>query len=269
MNFHRTLSVSALLFLGLLFGSFWLLSAASVWAADMTLRVMVQDSRPKYFVLKEGEAKLARIGLCGEIYAQLKQRLSSKGVVVDIPPFSTPIKRIMQMVDSGRADAFCGAGRNAQREKRFIYSSRPVYQVSNVVMTHKDNLENPKTFDDLMKTKLTVGALFGTSSARYLKSRIGDKVMDQIYSLDNALQVVAEKRMGYFFYHDLGLYYLTGNSDLPLRVVPTKFRTTPQWMIYSKKTSSELRSLVEAEIASMEKEGLLKEISEKYMPTGS
>ncbi|WP_259779870.1 substrate-binding periplasmic protein [Aestuariispira ectoiniformans] len=243
-----------------------LLSSLSAWifpaAADPQLRFVVQDSQPKYFLNTDENA-----GLCGDIYIALREQLGAQGISVIIDNEYTPIKRILALVEYGKADAFCGAGRNAQRESRFIYSTDAIYSVSNVVAAHSSELVTPASLDDLASMQSPVGAFYGTSSARFLKARSGITVDDKFTSLDEALKTLAgQRRIRYFYYHDLGLYYLVKTSGLPLRVLGTKFRTTPQWMIYSKKMPVELRQRLDAEVSHMVKSGMIDRIWARYKP---
>jgi ABC-type amino acid transport substrate-binding protein len=233
-----------------------LLSSAS--HAD-TLSFLVQKSQPKYF-LDNGDDR----GLCGDIYALLKKRLEPKGIKVEVSAYYTPIKRILLMVETGRADAFCGAGRNEAREKRFVYSKNPVYDVSNIVVTHRDNPYVPQSYQDLYNARIQVGALYGTSGARHLKEHLGNLVVDRFHTVEEALRLVAKKRLPFFYYHDLGLLYQVKNSELPIKALPTRFRTVSQWMIYSKKTTGHLRKTLDQEVSRMVESGEIDRIWDKY-----
>ena len=221
---------------------------------------LVQDSKPKY-LFENGELT----GLCGDLYRALATHLEEKGVVLEIGQVALPIKRILKQVESSANKIYCGAGRNAQREKRFVYAATPVYEVSNVVAAHVDEPYLPSSFGDLAADKVPVGALFGTSSASFLKKQPGVEVVEQIYSLDEALKLLALKRLRLFYYHDLGLNYLTKNSEYSLKVLPTKFRSTPQWIIYGKTMPSELSGPLEEVLAEMERNGQLQRIISNYL----
>lgn len=251
--------------------SFWLAlcvfsiaAPAHLLAAESgkTLRALVQDSMPKYFVDQEGKVT----GMCGEIYDRLAIRLGHKGIKLNIDDHVTPIKRILRSLESGKGDIYCGAGRNAKREKLFIYSSAPVYEVSNVVAAHAEDPINPKSFADLAQPHLTVGAYYGTSSAAFLMKQPGVRVNEGFHDLSDALRMVSLKKLRLFYYHDLGLNYLVKNAGYPLRVVPTKFRITPQWIIYSPYTDPELREALDKEISTMVKNGEMRAITENYLP---
>ncbi|WP_286238968.1 substrate-binding periplasmic protein [Neptuniibacter halophilus] len=228
--------------------------------ADATVRALVQNSQPKYFL---ENANLG--GLCGEIYQRLKSRLAQRQVELKIDTQYLPIKRILREVEMGPAGIYCGAGRNAEREKRFIYSAIPVYSVSNVVLAHQDEAYLPSSIAQLAKDGISVGALFGTSSAAYLKSHQGTEVFDKIYSLDEALRLVAKRKIRLFYYHDLGLNYLVKHSDYSLKVLPTRFRTTPQWVVYSPAMSPELRQILDQELQAMLNSGELAAINRNYL----
>ncbi|MCW9034137.1 MAG: transporter substrate-binding domain-containing protein [Alphaproteobacteria bacterium] len=240
-------------------GTLFLLSTFPAKAETPSLRVLVQKSKPKFFLYEAG-----RLGLCDEIYLRLKERLSARGINLKIDANYTPIKRILLELEKGLGDGFCGAGRNAAREARVIYSTNPIYVVSNVVATQRDNPTNPKSFQDLAKEGVTVGAYFGTASATFLKKQKGVKVDDHFKTLKEGLERVSLGKLTYFYYHDLGLNYLVKNLPYLLRVVPTKFRTINQWMIYSKETPEHLRKAMDHEISEMIKSGEMDKIHAKF-----
>ncbi|OZG70685.1 hypothetical protein BTA51_25320 [Hahella sp. CCB-MM4] len=245
----------------LLITTIWLYLISHSASADDTLKFVMQDSAPKYLVQNNRIS-----GLCGDIYMALKSRLEEKGIKVVIFKEKLPINRILMMLETGASDAYCGAGRNPRREQLFVYSALPVYSVSNVVAAHKNESFNPGNFEELAASKALVGALLGTSSAAYLKQQKDVIVDDHFHSLDNALEVLAKNQyVRFFYYHDLGLNYLVPRSGLPLRVVPTKFRSTPQWFIYSKLTPEHLRVVLDDEITQMTDSGALSQVTQPYL----
>lgn len=229
-------------------------------AENHIIRFSVQNSEPKY--LLEGQ----RIsGLCGEIYSALAKQLSQKKIVTSLPSKASPIREILSDLKAGRSDAFCGAGRNDKREKEYVYSVRPVYDVSNVIVARQNDLFEPKSFGDLRKTKVEVSTFLGTTSAEYLKMQSGIRVNDSFTDVKDALASIAQhERYRFFFYHDLGLVYLVRESRLPLRVLPTKFRVYSHWMLYSRKTNPYIIEAIEDALLQIEISGELKRIQRRY-----
>lgn len=240
---------------------FIFLSVAKLAVAEpVSVKAAYQNSQPKYF------ANQPEKGLCGDIYASLAKRVKDQGIDLIEDQIEYPIKRILSNLDFNRQGIFCGAGRNKEREERFIYSSVPVYHVSNIVIARKDDPYDPQSIDGLTGVDLKVGAYFGTSSARFLMGHEGVRVLDHFTSLQTALEDVAKGGIRYFYYHDLGLLYLLRNSDLPLRAVPTKFRTVPQWIIYSKKLEPEVIRILDEAVIDMVKSGEIEKIWDNYKP---
>ena len=236
-----------------------LLLGAGATRADDKLVFVAQNSQPKYFI-----GNPAQKGLCGDIYARLKERLAARGVGVVLPDTYLPIKRVLKRVETGEADAFCGAGRNADREKRFHYSTDPVYGVSNILVTWADNQHAPGSYGEIVDKGIRIGALFGTSGARHLRENIGHLIDDRYYTVDEALKKVADRKLDFFYYHNLGLHYQVRTSKLPIKALPTKFRTVPQWMIFSHKTSKNLQKMLDNELSAMARDGVLREIWSNY-----
>jgi hypothetical protein len=108
-------------------------------ASVYTLKVSYQNSEPKYFL--DADEK----GLCGDMYQRLGERLKKHDISIELPNQLTPIKRILANLERGHSHIFCGAGRNKDREARFIYSTTPVYHVSNVVVAKLSDLYDPKS----------------------------------------------------------------------------------------------------------------------------
>jgi ABC-type amino acid transport substrate-binding protein len=242
----------------MLFSSAWASSAASK-EAHPPINMLMQDSQPKYFLPND-----LRKGLCVEIYRELKKRLEQQSVPVSISPKYLPIKRILKSVEINPNDIFCGAGRNAKREKRFIFSKTAVYHVSNMVAAHKDTEFKIDSFESIRLQHLTVGALYGTSSAAFVKSHEGVIVNDSFLDLKTGLRTVANKRIELFYYHDLGLNFLIKDWKLPLKVVQHKFRTVPQWVIYSKSIDPARLEVLERSLKDMESEGVIENIWKGY-----
>lgn len=217
-----------------------------------------QNSKPKYF---DDDSQ----GLCGEIYSALIAGLAARDIKVEVLPTNYPIKRLLNMVELGDAHVFCGAGRNAAREQLFVYSKLPVYSVSNVVSATGDAAIEISSMEDMTKQDFVIGALFGTSSAKWLKTHEGLRISDKFDSPEEGLASVASGKIDLFYYHDLGLNYLTRTAYPSLKVLPVKFRTVPQWLLYSKQTDPTLVERIEAELAVITNSGALKRIQQKYL----
>lgn len=226
---------------------------------EVSLTFVKQNSKPKYF-------EASSEGLCGEIYSALASGLAQKSVKVKVLPTVFPIKRILTMLEDGRANVFCGAGRNAERELRYIYSSLPVYAVSNVVSARIDTEYDIQSIKDISSKSLIVAALYGSSSAKWLKGHGGLRISDKFHSPDEAMVALRNNdKIDLFYYHDLGLNYMTRTTFRSLKVLPVKFRTVPQWLIYSKHTAKNALQLLETELSVITRSGDLKRIQEKYL----
>lgn len=238
------------------------LSLSATIAADTSEKELVfvkQNSKPKYFDDNQE-------GLCGEIYIKLQSRLKASDTAIKIDPVTYPIKRVLSMLDRHEADVFCGAGRNKKREKLYLYSKLPVYSVGNVVSAKRQSSIEINDISDIAEQNLLVGALFGTTSATFLKSHEGVRVNDKFHTVEEGLETLAEnEHLHLFYYHDLGLNYLTRTLGLPIKVLPVRFRETPQWLLYSKETPPELVESVDLALKAITESGELKAIQRKYL----
>ncbi len=217
-----------------------------------------QNSEPKYLP--------DNTGLCDQIYQQLEQRLGQKGITVVVDPAFYPVKRFLKMLEDGQAHVFCGAGVTEERKQIYYYSELPVYQISNVILAHKDESIIPTSFQEIADKELVIGSFYGTSSSAWLKQQPNVLVSDGYVSLDQVIQMVAHvKGLRYFFYHDLGLNYYVRTSGEPLQVLPTKFRTIPQKMLYSRHLPETLRKAVENALQDMTTDGSLTDIQQQFL----
>ncbi|MEH6648480.1 MAG: transporter substrate-binding domain-containing protein [Motiliproteus sp.] len=233
---------------------FWLSLAQAV-----TLKALMQDSQPKYFLSGSGEQ-----GLCNEIYHELSLRLVEHDIALAVSPGFTPIKRILHLLEEGQADLFCGAGRNARREALFHYMPTPVYQVSNVLLGHRDEQLTPADYDEMAAVSSSIAVISGTSSAAFLKKK-GALAVLELHEIDKAISAVAlNERIRYFYYHDLGLNYALRNSELPIQVMPVRYRTVPQWLLVSRETPAPLREIIAGVLAAMEQDGSIAAINTRF-----
>jgi ABC-type amino acid transport substrate-binding protein len=239
-------------------GIFLTLLSSKLFAASDLIFVK-QNSAPKYF-----QADKSQTGLCDAIYLSMQTLLERQGKKVSIDTTLYPIKRILAKLEQGNAHVFCGAGRNPERELKFHYSKLPVYAVSNVLLTHETNMYVTSSYQDLQDKKLIIGAFFGTSSARFLKKYEGIRVVDNFKTLDDAMNAVADKKIPYFYYHDLGLVYMVENSQLPIKVMPKKLRTVDQWMIYSRELPTELVETLDEALRIMTEKGTIADINARF-----
>ena len=235
----------------------WLEGAA---AADVVF--LVQNSQPKYLTNHPTEK-----GLCGDLYLQLQVRLKRKGISSEIHDHSSPVKRIFLLVKTEPGHVFCGATKTAKREKKFRYSSLPLYQVSNVLVARADDHYDPKSYEELAAQGDAVGALYGTTSTNVLRQKIGSLVNDSFTDLESPLKLIGAPpyRLRYFFYHDLGLNYSVKESPYSLRVIGTKFRTFRQWLIYNPDTPENIAEAIELALKDMKDSGELDEIVSRYI----
>lgn len=227
--------------------------------ANAEIVFVKQNSAPKYF-----ERGSDQSGLCDGVYNHIQLRMQKAGHEVRIDPELYPIKRVLAMLEQGAGHVFCGAGRNKEREQKYVYSKLPVYAVSNVLLMHEEDTYVASNYQDLQDNSLIIGAYFGTSSARFLKKFEGVRVVDNLKTLNEAMLSVAQKTIPYFYYHDLGLNYLVEVSDLPIKLMPTKFRTVDQWLLYSKSLSSVQIDALESALREITDEGLLASIQSRY-----
>lgn len=196
---------------------------------DLEVVFLRQNSEPKY---AQEESKK---GLCDLVYDEIISYLTEKKIATKTITTLLPIKRILRMQKTGEGHVFCGATKNPGREAEYLFSKRPVYSISNVLMAHKDTHFFPEKLADLASGKYKIGAFFGTASADFIKSYAAKNVDAQYTSVENAIKLVSLKKLDYFFYHDLALSNFAKTSKFPVHVSKIKYRALGQYIMMSKK----------------------------------
>lgn len=226
---------------------------------DGNVVAFTQNSGPKYLINEN-----TITGICGDIYAQLQRRLKAKNIELVVSNHLLPIRRILDSLIVRDAGIFCGASRDTDREKLFKYSAKPLYTITNVLITSAKNTYDPISLKDLRQSNASVGTYFGTGSSKYLKAMGVKRINGKFKSLEKGLKSVAAREIDYFFYHNLGLEYSLSKTPLALRMVPTIFRTYSHWMIYSKNMPEEIQKTLDDELTKMVDEGVVENIRKKY-----
>lgn len=235
--------------------------APAVVAAEVVL--LKQNSEPKY--LANGQ------GLCDQLYAAISEQLQRDGSYqLRVDPAFYPVKRIMKMLEEGQGSLFCGAEATAERDSLFRYSALPAYTITNVIATGSQQPNQPLTFDQIKARKIVVAALYGTSSAAWLKTQIGSElVFDQIYSVDQGVELLAhQQQQRYFFYHDLALNHFARQHPGEVTILPTVYRSLPQWLLFGPHADGELVQRVDAIMAELAASGRLAQIQGQFLHTG-
>ncbi|MDX1736769.1 MAG: transporter substrate-binding domain-containing protein [Alphaproteobacteria bacterium] len=218
------------------------------------------DSAPRYIV---NQTQLG--GICGDIYRELGQVLSANKIDIKLVHLSLEQNVVFENLLSGRSHVYCGVERDKYAEAAFIYSTRPVYQTSDVLVVPSDVNINPKSVDELRNSSVVIGVFQNSTSRNYLRMQYGLQLNDSYRDLSVALKQVAEKRgANVFFHEDIELYHHLHQQPLPLRVLPAKFHTRDQWLIYSRKMPSGYIQKMEEALLHMELEGKLAEIQCSY-----
>ena len=243
------------------------MNVLAVWLATLAMALAPAIAADVIFLKQNSEPKYLpdNSGLCDQIYQQLERRLIKKDISIVVDPQFYPVKRLMKMLETDQGHVFCGAGVTEERKLTFHYSELSLYQVSNVILSHADETEIPTSFAEIADKEMVIGSFYGTSSSAWLKQQPRVLVSDNYVSLDQVVQMVAhEKGLKYFFYHDLGLNYYVRISGEPLRVLPTKYRTIPQKMLYSRELPTDIRQEIEKALNDMVEEGVLADIQRQF-----
>jgi ABC-type amino acid transport substrate-binding protein len=139
--------------------------SSSAMAGIDALRIDFQDTQPKYNFNASGEPA----GLC---YQLLELISKNSGLKFNYPKSYTPQKRLYSNIERGTTDIHCGLKKSVEREKVMNFSD-PLYNVAYMVLARKEDDIQINDIEDLkkMQPKDTVLAIFGTTSAAFLKKK--------------------------------------------------------------------------------------------------
>ena len=233
-------------------------------SAEM-LKTEFQNSFPKYY-LQGGEIK----GLCIAIIKAIELQDPS----LHIPKTNSfkAFKRIQSNLEKGDIDLIFCFARNKEREKKFLFLDIPLYQVNHLLIARaKDNIKitNFKQLSQLKEDAILT--VFGTSTARYLKSQSKASIDDGARTIAQNLKKLQYGRGRLFYFHDLGALSTIKAffSEDDFRVIRGDFKHYNHYIAFSKKVSKKTISKVEDALKAIQASGQLKRITENYLPPDS
>ncbi|GAA0784218.1 substrate-binding periplasmic protein [Roseibium denhamense] len=225
------------------------------------LRVDFQDTQPKY-ILQNGDAH----GICPDIYRELERRLKGQ-VAFDFPAAFTPRRRMLANLEQGNSDIDCGAAANAERERKFIFSRIPIYEVAHLIALSSSEQDPPESFEDLADFRPLVGVVLGANITRFLEQKVpGTQDFYKVTSPNEGIRLVSIGRLEAFYYHSLGLGYLLSTKwqGGNVKLAKTRFHTYHHWLMYGRHLSPETIALLDQALSEMQADGTLMTISARY-----
>ena len=175
---------------------------SNLYAQKIEVRTAIQDFPPYFMKNSDGTLGGMAIELMGLI-----EKYSNYKIVYD-NTFS-PGPRVENALIEGENDIHLGFGRDAEREKKLVYTDL-VCNTSIIVLTDSDEKSNPKSLADIkaMGKNGVVLSMYNSSVARSLSSKYGLLVDDGAKTVEDNLEKLRRKRARFLIYTDLALAYL-------------------------------------------------------------
>lgn len=230
----------------------------SVNAAD--LHFAIGNRQPQYII--DGDEIS---GACGEIYNKLRYELELLNVSVDYENNFSSEDDILRQLRLGQLDVFCAEEQNTQLKADYIYSIRPVFQLSEILVKGDRDMQILQNHDDFRHANQEIIVLRDSSSAKFLSLLEGIVVNDNYTDVEDILDLVAEPNTNRVFYHtDIDVVYSLKRKPRSVYIGSIKYRNIQYWLLYSRDANSVNIEKLEKILLRLELEGELKKIQEKY-----
>lgn len=226
----------------------------------MDLKSASQDNS----IIKYNPKNPGQPGICTEI----SKELASLGVKLTGLESSLPLLRVEAGLESGDLEAFLCILKNAEREKRFNYFETKLYDINHVLVTVDGEKDEPKSYDELKSVSKSNPVLVpnGSSLVKVLEAN-GITVDSGAKDEDAALKKLLAGRAKFGYFQDLSILMTirSGGSEFAkIKILPTKFKSEPQYAAYSKKLSSEKAKTLSEAIQKVQASGAIDKIISKY-----
>jgi polar amino acid transport system substrate-binding protein len=238
---------------------FW--SGNSAFAEKTLLYTYFQDdSPPRYFERNNGDT-----GICVDIIDALNARLEPLEIAIINPEKQkVPRKRITEYLKaSEEIDLFVGGAKTEEMEEWGQFSV-PLYPLKSTFAKRRDD---PSLYVDSDSVKgLTVGVLRGSRSVQTM-NQIEGVTVEETNTMEQSLKKLAAGRVDLVYYHNMGLGWQIKSFNLgDHMVVVDEYKSEPisHYIIYSKTVSPNIIAEIDTVIESMQTDGTLDRILEKY-----
>ena len=229
------------------------------------IKTEFQNSFPKYYLQK---GKMT--GLCIDIIKAIE--LQDPSLHIFKTNSFKSFKRIQSNLEKGDIDLIFCFARNKEREEKFLFLDTPLYQVNHLLIARANDNIQIDNFKQLSQFKEgAILTVFGTSTARHLKSQSQATVDAGARTIRLNLKKLQYGRGRLFYFHDLGTVNTIKaffNED-DFRVIRGNFKRYNHYIAFSKKVSQETVTKVDNALKAIQASGQLKQITQNYLPDSS
>lgn len=230
-------------------------------AQELTLRTVQQAGA---IIKYDPRGAPAKPGLCLEVLRAVER--IDPGLKFTGLEQQAPLKRVERLLADGDVDAFFCLLKSPEREKHWRYVPVPLYTIRHVIVQRVDDARHFDSLDDLAAAsrRKRVLVVRGTALARHLLA--ADVAIAEVGSEREALQMLERGRADAIYGQDINLQRHIRDARLgdKLKLGRTVFREEPQFLALRAKLPRTTEERLTQALRKLEKDGLLRQLSEKY-----
>jgi polar amino acid transport system substrate-binding protein len=236
-----------------------LLLAGPVMAAQITVRMMAQESIPPKWILDHGKPR----GLCPDLVAAIERvepRIRFTGY-----DRGRSLVVIEDALARGQAWAACGMLDSARRRRVALRSQVPVYETRHRLAAVAGDTQVVNNLDDLVRLKPLINTARGSGYVEEMKARgiaVDDSTGDNVVNLRKILAGHGR----YTYMNELSLTHLIRSQHLEdkVRILPAVFNTAPLYFWVSRKADPALAPMLDKALVRLKASGELARIYEHW-----
>ncbi|WP_460531053.1 substrate-binding periplasmic protein [Chitinimonas naiadis] len=231
-------------------------------AQPLLLRTTDVDNN--LFLFNRGDQQLP--GVCVDVMQAIEQADPAIRFTTESAPL--PLVRLQIYVQKGSLDVLCGLLKTSDRKANFIFPATALFQARHRLAVRVDEDAAVHGFDDLRKLgpKAPIMTTQGSAFASYLREQELLWVDPNNKDSSIMLRRLAEG-YGRFFYGGeaaIRTYIRREGLQDKLKLLPTVFREEPVYFVFGKHLPAQDVKRLEAVLAQLGKQGVLKRIYQRY-----
>jgi polar amino acid transport system substrate-binding protein len=236
-----------------------LLLAGNAAAAQLTARVMAQESIPPKWILEDGIPQ----GLCPDVFAAIERvepRIRFAGY-----DRGRSILVIEDALASGKVSAACGLVDSPRRRSVALRSQFPLYQVRHRLAAVAGDAQVVNSLADLAQLKALVNTARGSGYIARLKELgipVDDSTGDNVVNLHKIMAGHGR----YTYMNELSLVHLIRSEHLEdkVRMLPAVLNEEPLYFWVSRKADPALAPLLDQALGRLKANGELARIYDRW-----
>lgn len=231
-------------------------------ATAQSLRTAAQRGVP----VKYAPGNAERPGLCSEVMDLVEQ--IDPGLRFSGRNQSATLRRVELMLERGEIDVFFCLLDTPERRRRFDYLSVPLYRIRPLLVQRAEDRSTPLTLAELAQSSRGRPVLVAQGSVlAQMLARAGVTINDGANSDEAALRMLALGRVDFVFGQDMTLLPLLHQPEFAGRLRVSEgslFEIEPHYAVVGRHVSKILVQRLETALQTLERQGRLRALAEKY-----